>query len=356
MAKKNNTEHTAPTTLDFDTAEELKPAIFKCLNPENYNRSSSRPNSKNGGSIENMNKPQVTIPAMCRVNYIFTEDEKAQAAKEGRKLPKSQVLTLYYDNGQIGYVEDLGLQQPKEFMSGLKPILFTAAPDVDGSLCPLRVVEAHDESLIRYLRECSYNRDSASKHPEHTSIFYEYKPQDVAKGRVRADKVTTRAKAYFMDGIDDENPEVRNAIWTKHLAIAFTFGVDIFGNPAEVERNVLWLIQNNAPKFVEAMNNPLNLMKFVIQMAERAQVIYVDRTTNTVKWKDSMQLIATFARGYDVYEEFTKWCAMKENDNVYFRLKQLWENSSQTFVGYSEQGVNFQEPDEKYLKLAQQLN
>ncbi len=325
-----------PTQVDLETGQE-KEIIFRCLNPNDRYRKGSLSNV----ALHKRRPPQTEIPAVCRVRYFFSDEEKQLALNDNKKLPDSTILTAYYNNGQAGYIEDLDhVKDPKEFMGQCKSITFAASPDIDSSFTPLLIVRPEQTELLWYLRTCSYNEGSKNRSTEHAALFYEHKPTQIAKQSLDAKRLTIKASNRFVEGLADENPEVRNAVWTQHLAIAHSFGLDIFRSPSEVERDILWLIERNAASFMQASQNPANYMIFVLRMAERANIISVDRNTNTFRFGDNKSVITSFSLGSDPFVEMAKWCQNADNEATYTKIKGLWEeNNNKGFANFSASGL-----------------
>lgn len=326
-----------PEVLDIATGEE-RDYIFKIINENNTYLK---------GSLRNVNifqrrPPQVSIPAVCRVRYFFSEQEIEEAKKDGRSLPASTILTAYYKNGQAGYIEDLDyVSDPKEFMKECEPILFAADPSYDPSFTPILVVRPDQQELLWYLRTCSYNQGSPNRSQEHVAKFYEFKPAEIAKTQSTNAKKAVKAQSRFIEGLESEDKNVRDAVWTQHLAIAYSFGVDIFANPQEVERMILWLLEKNTEAFVKASQNPANYMIFVLRMAERAEIISLDRNSNTFRWTNNRNVIATFAAGSDGFAELAKFLQKEDNEATYAKIKTLWEeHTSKGFANYNSLGLS----------------
>jgi hypothetical protein len=325
-----------PTVIDLETGAN-KEIVFKLLNPNNRYMKGSLKNAK----LRERIPPQAQIPAVSRVRYFFSDEEKSLAEKEGRKMPESTVLTAFYKNGQAGYVEDLDyVNDPKEFMQTCEPILFSASPDYDASLTPILIVRPEQEELLWYLRTCSYNEGSIYRSTEHIATFYEFKPTEIARRSLETNKVSVKAQGRFVAGLEHADKEVRDAVWTQHLAIASSFGVDITRNPAEVERDILFLLDKNPSAFIEASQNPANYMIFILRMAERTGVISLDRNTNTFRWGNNKSAITSFAQGTEPFAEFAKWLQRTESEATYAKIKELWEQSnSKGFGNYNAAGL-----------------
>lgn len=326
-----------PTQIDVETGVE-RDIIFKIINENNTYMK---------GSLRNVNvfqrrPPQVSIPAVSRVRYFFSDEEIDEAKKEGKKLPPSTVLTAYYHNGQAGYVEDLDyVSDPKEFMKECDPILFSADPSYDPSFVPMLVVRPDQKELLWYLRTCSYNVGSENRTPDHVAKFYEFKPAEIAKTKSTNAKKAVKAMNAFIEGIDSSDKELRDAVWTQHLAIACSFGVDIFANPNEVERNILWLLEKNTEAFITASQNPANYMIFVLRMAAKAGIITLDANSNSFRWTDNRNTIASFAAGSEPFAQLAIHLQKPDYSATYDRIKALWEeHTSKGFANYSSKGLS----------------
>jgi len=325
-----------PTQLDTSTGE-TKEVIFKMLNPNNQYMKGSF------ATVDpRFRRPTAFVPAVCRVRYFFSDEEREEAEKNGRSLPESTVLTAYYNKGTAGYVEDLDhVSDPEKFYAECDQILFASSPEYDATLTPVRVVQPEEKELLWYLRMCSFNEGSLNKHTEHRPLFYEYNPIEIATEKLRQDKLATKAQYNFMSGIESEDKEVRDAVWTQHLAIAYSLGVNIFRNPSEVERDILYLLDKNTKVFLDAAVNPANYKIFVLRMAERAGIIALDQNTNTFRWKSSSNPICSFAMGSDAFVEMAKWVQKPENDATYVKIKEMWEEgTNKGFANYNANGLS----------------
>lgn len=324
-----------PTVIDIETGA-TKEVVFKMINQTDKYRKGSLKDVPLAKRIP----PQAQVPAVCRVRYFFSDEEKQLAEKEGRKLPESTVLTAFYKDGQSGYVEDLDyVNNPKEFMKTCEPILFTASPDYDPSFTPLLVVRPDQTELLWYLRTCSYNEGSIYRSTEHGVLFYEFRPIELARRSLETNKLSVKAQSNFVTGLEHEDKKVRDAVWTQHLAIANSFGVDITRHPSEVERDILFLLDKNPEAFVSASKNPANYMIFVLRMAERANIISLDRNSNTFRWANK-SVITSFAQGSEPFGEFAKWLQRDGNEATYVKIKELWDNTtSRGFGNYNPDGL-----------------
>jgi len=324
-----------PTQLDTSTGE-TKEVIFKMLNPNNQYMKGSF------ATVDpRFRRPTAFVPAVCRVRYYFSEDEREEASKDGRTLPESTVLTAYYNKGTAGYVEDLDhVSDPEKFYAECDQILFASSPEYDATLTPVRVVQPEEKELLWYLRMCSFNDGSLNKHTEHRPLFYEYNPIEIAADNLRKDKMATKAQYNFMSGIESDDSAVRDAVWTQHLAIAYSFGINIFRNPSEVERDILYLLDKNTKAFLDAAVNPANYKVFILRMAEKTGVIALDQNNNTFRWKSNNNVICSFAMGSDAFMEMAKWVQKPENDATYVKIKELWEESKHKgFANYNANGL-----------------
>ncbi len=325
-----------PTQIDLNTGGD-KEVIFRIINQNNrYLKGSLKQ-----ADIRFRKLPTENVPPICRVRYFFTKEEKEAAlAKEGKKLPDSTTLTAYYNKGAAGYIEDLDLHDKDAFIASLDPILFTASPDRDNTLTPIRVCQPEEQELIWFLRTASYNEGSVQKHTEHRSIYYEHNMVKLAENSLADKKSVIKLMGNFTNGLDHPDKAVRDAVWTQHLAIAYSFGMDIFQSPTQVERQIYYLLENNAQAFSEAAANPANYKVFVLRMAERQGIIALDQTSYSFRWKSNNNFIVAFAAGSEPFMELAKWVQKPENMATYDKIKELWEESTNKgFGNYNAKGL-----------------
>lgn len=99
---------------------------------------------------------------------------------------------------------------------------------------------------------------------------------------------------------------VRDKNLEELLSVCVAMGINIDRPAAEIKHDLLVFAKKNPEKFIDSFNNPSVAMKTKITMADKYQIIKLDR--DGVKWFDTNKLIVSVPVGKNPTDVMVRYC------------------------------------------------
>ena len=189
-----------------------------------------------------------------------------------------------------------------------------------------------DTQSVREIRYCpseqSIYRDEQSEFAKRQSVvfndgrlfarknqpnlidFLDTHPGNVANGGTLFEQVDKEKKATIeVDKeflVADAITMVRDKDLEELLSVCVAMGIDIDRPVAEIKHDLLVFAKKNPAKFIDSFNNPSVAMKTKITMADKYQIIKLDR--DGVKWFDTNKLIVSVPVGKNPTDVMVRYC------------------------------------------------
>ena len=117
-------------------------------------------------------------------------------------------------------------------------------------------------------------------------------------------KATVEVDKEFL--VADAITMVRDKDLEELLSVCVAMGIDIDRPVAEIKHDLLVFAKKNPAKFIDSFNNPSVAMKTKITMADKYQIIKLDR--DGVKWFDTNKLIVSVPVGKNPTDVMVRYC------------------------------------------------
>lgn len=117
-------------------------------------------------------------------------------------------------------------------------------------------------------------------------------------------KATVEVDKEFL--VADAITMVRDKDLEELLSVCVAMGINIDRPVAEIKHDLLVFAKKNPAKFIDSFNNPSVAMKTKITMADKYQIIKLDR--DGVKWFDTNKLIVSVPVGKNPTDVMVRYC------------------------------------------------